>query len=275
MSRPKKPASPNVIVIPHRAGSLPKGMIAPILVMLVAVVGLTVRAMNPDWQGLMQEARGRVSSMLAARPAVTKKPIAKESTPKPKPKPDLAVAAKPAEPAKTKAPEMWDDIRKDAEKAKADRAEAERIKAQAEKDLANAPIPPPHRRNLRPNPADIAAILRQHHEMVRQMEAHMDRQQKLFEQMIRAQRGQQERIMREFGLPDPQWFGGDAPSRPARINRKTAQTGAIDPGLVHFGLERSPHSVAIECCEAVPFTSFRDASHGRKMGEHRIDRLIL
>jgi hypothetical protein len=215
MSRPKKPASPNVIVIPHRAGSLPKGMIAPILVMLVAVVGLTVRAMNPDWQGLMQEARGRVSSMLAARPAVTKKPIAKESTPKPKPKPDLAVAAKPAEPAKTKAPEMWDDIRKDAEKAKADRAEAERIKAQAEKDLANAPIPPPHRRNLRPNPADIAAILRQHHEMVRQMEAHMDRQQKLFEQMIRAQRGQQERIMREFGLPDPQWFGGATPWPPA------------------------------------------------------------
>ena len=63
--------------------------------------------------------------------------------------------------------------------------------------------------------------------------------------------------------------------RPARINGGATQSGATDRNMLHLGSKLYPHSVALEWCEAVLFTSCQDASHGRQMGEHRIDRLIL
>lgn len=210
MRRQKPTPRPDVIVVPHRASRLPKGFVPPLLVMILAVVGLSIRAMNPDWRGLTQEAGGRIGSLFASRAAAPARPIAAKVNPAP-PKPDLAVAVKPApEPPKVAtpkpapAPAAWDEIRRDAEKAKADRAEVERIKAKADEELANAPMPPP-RRNRNNNPA---AMRMQQEAVMRQMQALMADHQNEFDRMVLARRAQQERFLREFRQNGPRGFGG-------------------------------------------------------------------
>jgi hypothetical protein len=199
---------PQVIVVPHRQRRGPKGLALAIAVMLIATVGLVLRATVSDWRGLSQEAQHRVGSWFAsaAKPPTL---VAKATTSKPE-VPNIV----PPEKEKVEAPSPWDDIKKSAEKAKADREEVERIKAKAAEELDKNPPPPlntPFRRGRAFDPAVIAELQRRHAEAVRQMQAEMGDHQRLFEDMIRRQAGAQQRFLDEFARNAPRGFGNLPP----------------------------------------------------------------
>ena len=211
---------PRVIVLPHRPSRGSKGLVLAVVVLLVATVGLVVRATVSDWRGLTQEVRYRAGSWFAhaAKPPTL---VAKVDSSKPE-------VPKAVAPKADQAPSPWDDIKNSAEKAKTEREEAERIKARAAEELDKNPPPlnVPFRRGRAIDPAVLAELQRRHAEAVRQMQAQMDDHQRLFEEMIRRQSGAQRRFMEEFARNAPRGFGNLPPgfenfARPPRpgINR--------------------------------------------------------
>lgn len=208
MSDAKGKPRPDLIVIPRRAGRLPKGIVAPLAALVVAGVGLAVRVAMPDWRGLVQEARRGVASLAASRPS-PKRPTRTAAASKPQAQPtpgradaQVASAAKPSE--------AWDDIRRAAEKVKADQAEAERIKAEADKRIAAAPLPPPRRGPMGRNPAAIAGMRRRQEAAIRQMQAQMARHQDEFDRMVRERMQAQRRLLEDLAMARG-GFGGPPP----------------------------------------------------------------
>lgn len=193
---------PRIILVPHRPRRLAKRLAVPIVVMMAATVGLALRAANPDWRGLSGELRGRVGSLFRQRetPPIV---IAKaDVTPSPKPA---------AEAPKPKEPDAWDDIRRAADKLKAEREEAERLKDEAAKDLAKNP-PPPRQGPLNPNrAAALAEMQRRHAAAVRQMQGRMDEHQRMFDEMVRRQAEAHRRFTEEFARGAPRGFGNPPP----------------------------------------------------------------
>ena len=204
MTPPNK--RPQVIVIPVRQRRAPKGLGVAIAVMLIATTGLMLRATVSDWRGLSQEAQHRIGSWFAptAKPPTL---VAKVTAAKPE-------ASKAVPPVEVKAPSPWDDIKKSAEKAKADREEVERIKAKAAEELDKNPPPPlntPLRRGRAFDPAIVAEMQRRHADAVRQMQEQMGDHQRLFEDMIRRQAGAQQRFLDEFARNAPRGLGNLPP----------------------------------------------------------------
>ena len=197
---------PAILVVPHRPSRLSKRLALPILVMIVATVGLAIRAANPDWRGLSDELRSRAGALFARRetPPIT---IAKALPPPiSAPKPEAA-----ADKAKPKEPDAWADIQRESEKRKADRQEAEKLKEKAAEDLANNP-PLPGRGLINPNrAAALAQMQRRHAEMIRQMEAGMPDHQRLFDEMVRRQTEAHRRFAEEFARNAPRGFGNLPP----------------------------------------------------------------
>ena len=207
MSENIKPPRPEVIVVQQR-GHASKGFFIPFAIVLVAGLGLAIRSAAPDWRGLSQEI-GRGWNRLAASWTSSPKeaPVALASAKKPVVDPVVppkADAASPAPavaeaPKKEKTLDAWDEIRIAAEKAKADQAEAERIKADADKQLAEAPLPPPVRRGRNfGNPADVAGFRRRQAAMMQEMQAQMNLQGLDFDRVFREQANAQRHFFEEF-----------------------------------------------------------------------------
>ena len=198
---------PQIIVVPYRPRRLAKRLVVPIVVMIVAIVGLGLRAANRDWRGLSDELRSRAGSLFARRetPPIV---IAKAEAPPlaaPKPKP-VVEAPKPKE------DDAWADIRSAADKLKADREEAERLKDQAADDLAKSPPPTPWRARVNPNrAAALAEMQRRQAQMIRQMQAEMPDHQRLFDEMVRRQAEAHRRFTEEFARNMPRGFGNFPP----------------------------------------------------------------
>lgn len=234
MDTPNK--RPDVIMIPHRPGRSSRRLILPIGVMLLAALALTLRATSRDWRGLWQEIGFRAESLFArkakaAKPAVE---LAKAEHPaEPAKAEDQKDKAAPAGASKDKAA-AWDNIKRDVEKAQADRDEAERIKKKAAEDLAKNPPPPPTGpRGLRQlNPAQIAEIQRQRAEMLRQMQAQMEDHQRRFEEMVREQFGRQGQEMEPLLRGLPRGFG-NLP-RGLGFNDLPQGFGALPPEFEEF-----------------------------------------
>jgi hypothetical protein len=207
MNPPSK--RPEIIVVPHRPRRWSKGFGLPILIILVATVGLGLRAASPNWRGLSDELRGRLGSLFARREAPSE-PIAiakAETPPVAAPKP-AAEEAKP-EVAKPKDQTAWDDIQHEADKLKAERAEAEKLKEQAAEDLANSPPPPPRRRaQINPNGAAFIAEMQRRNAAFRQMDAQMrgdlEAHQRMFDEM-------RQRFAQDFARNAPRGFGNLPP----------------------------------------------------------------
>ena len=209
---------PEVIVVPHRPRRWSKGFGLPILIILVATVGLGLRAASPNWRGLSDELRGRFGSLFARREAPAEPiAIAKADTPPvatPKPAADEAKreAAKP-EVAKPKEETAWADIQHEADKPQGPkRAEAEKLKDKAAEDLANSPPPPPRAQRINPNAAALMAEMqRRRAGAFRDLEAQMEEHQKLFDQMARRHAEMQQRFAQDFARNAPRGFGNLPP----------------------------------------------------------------
>jgi hypothetical protein len=187
---------PRIVMAPHRPPRLAKRLALPLVVILVATLGLALRAANPDWRGLSDEMRGRLGSLFGRR----------EKTPLVIARSDAAPSPKPAA-SKPKDQDAWDDIQRAADKLKADREEAERLKDKAAEDLAKNP-PPPRHGPVNPNrAAAIAEMQRRHAEAFRRMEAHMDEHQRLFDEMVRRRAEAHRRFTEEFARAVPRGFG--------------------------------------------------------------------
>ena len=223
MSDETKRPEDKVIVIPHREGRLPRGIIASLLVIAVAGAVFATRSALPDWRGLAQETGRGLRSFLASKAPAVKPPVAvAKANPKPMTPQEAKPSATEAPVAVAKAPEVWEAIQKAADKLKAEQVESERQKAEAAKEIDEAPLPPPRRPFRRwngLNPAALAEMQRRQEAMIRQMEALMARD---FEQGLPDEFREMGRIqdaMREHFFGDFAGRGGP---------------GTLPPGLDRF-----------------------------------------
>ena len=216
------PSRPDVIVIPHRPSSMPRGLAWPLLLIVVAGLGLAIRASISDWRGLFEEARSRVAAAFSRKPAAPPPQLARADRPARANRPvETNTPATPpvaqAPPAAVEGPKRaWDDIRDAAEKKQAERAELEKIKEKAAEDLARTPPPPDRIR--RPNPALLAQMQQRQIEALRQMQQMQLRgmrdlaagHHQQFERMIREHNERMREFERAFGGN----FGMGVPNRP-------------------------------------------------------------
>ncbi len=202
MSQESPGRRPDVIVIPHRPRRWPKGIVLSLMAMTCGVVVLGIRAAQPDWRGLIQETRGRAGSWFVASNPAVKAEALKPVPPAAKALAKAKIPARPEAAAPRKEKDAWDEIRREAEKAKADRDEAERIKNRAESELAEATPPPPRWRG-RMNPAVAAEIRRRQAAMMMQMEAQMAEQQARMRNEILRFQNDQMRMFEDFARRPP------------------------------------------------------------------------
>ncbi len=238
-----------VRIVSNRDGRLPKGILLPLAVMMVAGAALGIRAAVHDWRGLAQETQARLGSLFKSKPKDANPRLAEKARPTPlavatadPPAPPKAkeAAKAPAEAAKPQA--AWDEIHREAEKKAAEQAEAEKLKAEAEEKLAKTPLPPPKfgpRGRVNPNnPAAIARMLQQQDQMMREAHAQLDAMRRehdrMFGQMFQEHRRQQERFFNQmppgmpnlpdpFGAPPPDFFGRRRQGMPF-IEEKSGET---------------------------------------------------
>ncbi len=217
----RTPDAERIVVI--RPARMPRGILVPLAMLVLAGAGFAIRMGVSDWRGLSQETSRRWNGLFASRPEQAKpapvaqvKPPSEKAKPGDTPAPAPAVAdapkdqpkAAPKEDLVAAAPKdnaAWDDIRKAAEKAREEQQEAERIKEEADRKIAETPPPPP-RLNPRMralDPAALAVIRERQREMMRQMEEMMGRQENDFGKMVRQQMEAQRRFMEDFARNRP------------------------------------------------------------------------
>lgn len=206
-----------ILFVASRPVRVRRGILLASAVLALALVVMAIRAASSDWRGLGQEARGRIESLFARADGPTDPRPSDEAptiapTPTPEAKPSDPKAADPPAPAAEDDPGTWDDIRREAEKKKADLAEAEKLKEEADEALARTPVPPPSRGvRARPNPAQMAQMRQRQQEFLRQAQ---ERHEQMFRE-AQARMMENHRRMEQAIRAMPARWGWTRPSRPA------------------------------------------------------------
>ncbi len=227
--RPRTQASgePPLYVVPYRPARFDARFLPPLLMVLVAVPLLIYRLRTPDWHWSWPEPRPSSSASPLARSASTPAEVAVATNASRSPAQaardaerrvlaDAAWAAKGETPASVLAlngekpkddkvaKQALDDIEREAERIKAERAELEAIKSKEGERLAKIPPKPDFGigRRGRVNPARLQRMMEQMHA---QALADMNRHQRQFEAMARQMEQQMRRRMRQGGEPFGDW----------------------------------------------------------------------